>query len=124
MIAAVRSSYAQRVAGNRVGAGARNVASANDGASIEGLTDSKRTGAQEESLLQEGAAERRPAVSGGSEPPVSAAGNQAPIAGSARESQRSNEVLRAALEAYRFTLEKLDQEKPRPKPGDVFDAPS
>jgi hypothetical protein len=128
MIAPVSNAYAQRVAGSRVTAGARNVAKTSDTPSIETTAASKRTGAQEESLLREGA-----------EGPEAA---PAPDAGEGFGKRRQrrprrdkftdvvegslawNARVRAAAEAYRFTIDKLDKTERRWKPGDVYDKPS
>jgi hypothetical protein len=121
MIAPVRNAYAQRVAGSRVAVGARNVAKMGDVASIEISAESKRTGAQEESLLHEGAegAEQH-------EAPQESAGRgpQAKhLTGLVSQSLAWTDRLRAASNAYRFTLEKLDKSHQRTKPGDIYDAP-
>lgn len=126
MIAPVRNAYSQRVAGSRVAAGARNVAKTSDMPNVERAAQSKRTGAQEESLLHEGA-EGYDAGSGSDD------------SGGGRERERSsssvtagvidgslawNERLRATAEAYRYTLDNLDPTPNRLKPGGVYDAPS
>lgn len=122
MIAPVRNAYAQRVAGSRVAVGARNVAKMGDVASIEISAESKRTGAQEESLLHEGAeggdtAHEAPQESAGRGPQAK------PLTGLVSQSLAWTERLRAASNAYRFTLEKLDKSHQRVKPGDIYDAP-
>ncbi len=122
MIAPVRNAYAQRVAGSRVAAGARNVAKMGDVAFIEISAESKRTGAQEESLLHEGAE----GADTPHEMPQEAAGRgpQAKhLTGLFGQSLAWTDRLRAASNAYRFTLEKLDKSHQRGKPGDIYDAP-
>lgn len=122
MIAPVRNAYAQRVAGSRVAVGARNVAKMGDVASIEISAESKRTGAQEESLLHEGAegvethdAPQETSVRGGVQAKH--------LTGLVGQSLAWTDRLRAASNAYRFTLEKLDKSHQRMKPGDIYDAP-
>jgi hypothetical protein len=122
MITPVRNAYAQRVAGSRVAAGARNVAKMGDLASIEISAESKRTGAQEESLLHEGAEGSDAAV----ETSHDSAGRDTQakhLTGLIGQSLAWNERLRAASDAYRFTLEKLDKSRHRIKPGEIYDAP-
>ena len=123
MIAPVRNAYAQRVAGSRVAVGARNVAKMGDVAFIETSAETKRTGAQEESLLHEGAEGMDGAPDASQEPPARGLpGKQ--LSGVISQSLAWNERLRAATDAYRFTIEKLDKTNHRVKPGDVYDAPS
>jgi hypothetical protein len=125
MIVPVRNAYARRVAGSRVAAGARNIAKTSDAPFIETTAESKRTGAQEESLLHEGA--ERP-----DEALVADEADEAAGRGTRRRRLRDavdhslalDERLRAAAKAYRYTLEKLDKTRYRAKPGDVYDAPS
>jgi hypothetical protein len=128
MIAPVRNAYAQRVAGSRVAAGARNVAKTSDTPNIETTAPSKRTGAQEESLLREGAEGLEAAL---------AADNGEGTSKPRQRRRRSDEFtdmvdgslawtarVRAAAEAYRYTIEKLDKSERRLSPGDIYDAPS
>lgn len=125
MIAPVRNAYAQRVAGSRVAVGARNVAKMGDVASIEISAESKRTGAQEESLLHEGA-EGAEGTDVAVEASHDAAGRGAQanhLTGLVGQSLAWSERLRAASDAYRFTLEKLDKSQHRIKPGEIYDAP-
>lgn len=126
MIVPVRNAYARRVAGSRVAAGARNIAKTSDTPFIETTAESKRTGAQEESLLHEG--DERPDEAQMAEE----ADDEAVGRGTRRRQLRNaidhslawDERLRAASKAYRYTLEKLDKTRYRAKPGDVYDAPS
>jgi hypothetical protein len=125
MIVPVRNAYSRRVAGSRVAAGARNIAQTSDTPFIETAAESKRTGAQEESLLHEGADERTddsvaldaPAEADGQSP------RRKQLAGLIDHSLAWDERLRAAAKAYRYTVEKLDKTRYRIKPGDVYDAP-
>lgn len=121
MIASVRNAYAQRVAGSRVAVGARNVAKMGDAASIEISTESKRTGAQEESLLHEGA--EGVDTHGAPEESAGRGVQSKQLTGLVSQSLTWTDRLRAASNAYRFTLEKLDRSHQRVKPGDIFDAP-
>lgn len=128
MIAAVRNAYAQRVAGSRVAVGARNVAKTSDTANIEITAGSKRTGAQEESLLREGAEGLDAAPTVDSE---EGSGKRRPrrqrrdsVAATAESSLAWNARVRAAAEAYRYTIDKLDRPERRLKPGDIYDVPS
>lgn len=122
MITPVRNAYAQRVAGSRVAVGARNVAKMGDAASIEISAESKRTGAQEESLLHEGAEGTDAEVETSSD--AGGRDTQAKhLTGLIGQSLAWNERLRAASDAYRFTLEKLDKSHHRIKPGEIYDAP-
>jgi hypothetical protein len=123
MIAPVRNGYARRVGGSRVAAGARNVAKMGDAPVIEALAGIKRTGAQEESLIREGAEntdDTTDSVQDGTDH-----GSQGRhLAGVIGHSLGWDERLRAAADAYRFTIEKLDKDHQRHKPGDVYDAQS
>lgn len=127
MIAPVRNAYAQRVAGSRVAAGARNVAKTSDTPNIETTAPSKRTGAQEESLLREGAEGLEAAV----------VANNGEGSSKRQRRQRRDKFtdmvegslawtarVRTAAEAYRYTIEKLDKSERRLNPGDIYDAPS
>lgn len=128
MIAPVSNGYAQRVAGSRVTAGARNVAKASDTPNIETTAASKRTGAQEESLVREGAEgiDAAPATDG--EGDAGKRRQRRPrrdsLTNAVDGSLAWNARVRAAAEAYRFTIEKLDKTERRWKPGDVYDKPS
>ena len=123
MIAPVRNAYARRVAGSRVATGARNVAKMGDAPVIEAMAEIKRTGAQEESLVHEGAENADDTTD--SVQDVADRGPQGrPLAGLIGHSLAWDERLRAAADAYRFTIEKLDKDHQRNKPGDVYDAPS
>jgi hypothetical protein len=125
MIVPVRNAYARRVAGSRVAAGARNIAKTSDTPFIETTAESKRTGAQEESLLHEGA--ERPDEALVAEEADEAAGRRTRrrrLRDAVDHSLALDERLRAAAKAYRYTLEKLDKTRYRAKPGDVYDAPS
>lgn len=128
MIAPVRNatSYAQRVAGSRVLAGARNVAQVSDETpSIETVAAPKRTGAQEESLLNQSleivdspaVAADTPKNAGQPEP------EPKPLDQTIEDSLGWNQRVREAAEAYRNVIENLDKTQPRTKPGDVYDAP-
>lgn len=122
MIAPVRNAYARRVAGSRVAVGARNVAKMGDAPFIETAAETKRTGAQEESLLHEGA--ERPDDATEAPQESSSRGQQGrQLAGVIGQSLDWNERLRAATDAYRFTIEKLDKSHQRTKPGEIYDAP-
>ena len=123
MIAPVRNAYARRVAGSRVAVGARNVAKMGDAPFIETAAETKRTGAQEESLLHEGAERPDDATAEASHEaaPRDLPGRQ--LAGVIKQSLAWNERLRAATDAYRFTIEKLDKSHQRTKPGGIYDAP-
>ena len=123
MITPVRNAYAQRVR-SRLAAGARNVAETADVADIETLTESKRTGAQEESLLHEGAERFANTLVAETDGQVRGKSNEQ-FASMVEQSLRFDERLRATLDAYRYTLDKLDQqsEGQRLKPGGVYDAP-
>ncbi len=125
MIAPVRNAYAQRVAGSRVAAGARNVAKTSDSANIETSAASKRTGAQEESLLREGAEglESAPAVDN-NEGSGKRRRRRGRFTDLVEGSLAWNARVRAAAEAYRYTIDKLDKSERRVKPGDIYDAPS
>ena len=125
MIAPVRNTYAQRVAGSRVVAGARNVAQVAESPTIQTAAESKRTGAQEESLIDEGA-ERMANPSMPSDlPPESDALNatRKSFRESVDDSLAWNQRVREATEAYRNTIENLDNSHPKLKPGDVYDVP-
>src|SRR5690348_10279558 len=123
MIAPVRNAYAQRVAGSRVAAGARNVAKMGDLATIEISAESKRTGAQEESLLHEGAEGTEAAAVETAQESTGRDAQAKHLTGLIGQSLAWNERLRAASDAYRFTLEKLDKSHHRIKPGEIYDAP-
>jgi hypothetical protein len=124
MLAPVRNAYAQRVAGSRVAVGARNVAKMTDAPFIETAAESKRTGAQEESLLHEGGEKMDAAVAADAPENASAPATQPrQLTGLIKHSLAWNERLRAATDAYRFTIEKLDKSHHQVKPGDVYDAP-
>jgi len=123
MIAPVRNAYAQRVAGSRIAAGARNVAKTTDAPVIETLSETKRTGAQEESLLREGADRPENIDSAEVENPGQRATEELPLSALVGQSLRFDEKLRAAIEAYQHTLDTIDQANERHKPGDVYDAP-
>lgn len=123
MIAPVRNAYARR-AGSRVAAGARNIAKVSDTPFIETAAESKRTGAQEESLLREGA--ERADEAAAADEPEHAAGQgvrRTQLADLVDHSLAWNERLRAAAKAYRYTIEKLDKTQHRSKPGEVYDSP-
>lgn len=125
MIAPVRNVYAQRVAGSRVVAGARNIAQVGDAPTIQTAAESKRTGAQEESLIDEGA-ERLVHPSVPSDPlaesdPLTT--TRKSFRESVDESLAWNQRVREATEAYRNTIENLDNSHPKLKPGDVYDVP-
>lgn len=126
MIVPVRNGYVQRVAGSRLAAGARNVAKTGDASEtpdIETVAESKRTGAQEESLLHEGS-EQFDASTPGKRGGVAARhhpGEQ--LTSMIEQSLRWNERLRAATDAYRNTIDRLEQDSRPVKPGDTFDAP-
>jgi hypothetical protein len=128
MIAPVRNAYAQRVAGSRVAAGARNVAKMSDTPNIENAAASKRTGAQEESLLREGAEglEAAPATDNeeGSGKRRQRRRGKATDTDLVEGSLAWNARVHAAAEAYRFTIDKLDKSERQVKPGDIYDAPS
>lgn len=124
MIAPVRTAYAQRVAGSRLAAGARNVAKMAESPEIETLTESKRTGAQEESLLREGTDRAEVADAAGlAGQPVRGANHESSFDSALSQSLRLDQKLRAALEAYRYTLDKLDPDNERHRPGNIYDAP-
>ncbi len=126
MIAPVSNGYAQRVAGSRVTAGARNVAKTSDTPSIETTAASKRTGAQEESLLREGAEgpEAAPAPDGDEGFGKRRQRGRDKLTDVVEGSLAWNARVRAAAEAYRFTIDKLDKTERRWKPGEVYDKPS
>jgi hypothetical protein len=126
MVVPIRNAYVQRVAGSRIAAGARNVAKMPDASEppdIEIAAESKRTGAQEESLLHEGSERFEAATEGkhGGTAALHHPGEQ--LTSMVEQSLRWNEKLRAATEAYRNTIDRLDQDNRRTKPGDVYDVP-
>lgn len=123
MITPVRNAYAQRVR-SRLAAGARNVAEMAEPADIEALAESKRTGAQEESLLHDGM-ERRVDARGGEPDGSGSRTSNEQFASVVGQSLRFDERLRATIEAYRYTLDKLDRQSQgqRLKPGGLYDAP-
>jgi len=125
MIAPVRNVYAQRVAGNRVVAGARNIAQVSDSPTIQVASESKRTGAQEESLIDEGA-ERVVSPTLASDAPSDSEqldSTRRSFRESVDDSLAWNQRVREATEAYRNTIENLDKTHPKLKPGDVYDVP-
>lgn len=121
MIAPVRHVYAQRVAGTRVAAGARNVADSAENALIQDAAASKRTGAQEESLVLEGS-DYADHAANGLDAGESKALRQA-LDFSIDHSLAWDERMREATKAYRDALEYVDKPADSHKPGDHYDAP-
>jgi len=120
------NSHVQRVAGSRVVAGARNVAQVSDSLTIETAAATKRTGAQEESLLNQSLEiVDSPAVA--ADAPMKAdepdTGHK-PLDDTIEDSLAWNQRVREATDAYRKVIENLDKTHPQIKPGEVYDAPS
>ena len=129
MITPVRNAnnYAQRVAGSRVVAGARNVAQVSDTLTIETAAATKRTGAQEESLINESvdqvtSPETVDAATKAAAD-VEAVAVPKTFEDNIADSLAWNQRVREATEAYRNTIENLDKTHPKIKPGDVYDSP-
>ena len=110
---------------SRVVAGARNVAEVSDSPTIETAAATKRTGAQEESLINESLDKVGPPAKAASVTQTVAEPDPQPktFADNIAESQAWNQRLRDATEAYRNTIENLDKDFPKARPGDIYDTP-
>ena len=127
MIPPVRNSTSPvpRVMTSRVVAGARNVAEVSDTPTIEVAAATKRTGAQEESLINESLDKVGPPAKADSVSQTVAEPDPKPktLDDNIAESQAWNQRLRDATEAYRNTIENLDKDFPKVRPGDIYNTP-